>query len=525
MPDPPRQFVYFNCDGGLNLESSPFELNENEMQKAKNGLITRKGYEKRKGYAEYITDPITDALATATGIDNIYRFYSAYGTFTIAVGICPTDYKLCYHDGTSWTALVEDAGATLTHSSHVRFEVYRKRLFIYNGSEFWYWDGTGNAYACEFYGATDPINYLTTIIPKAMAIADDRIMVVPADDDEVVWYTDANGWDSVATTELKFGVDSDLPLPERTNNLNGIINLVNYGLNDDLLAKRENDIWILAGVGPTDYQWIKLDEGGGNVAAEGVVAVQEVARPNEPTRESYLLSVGNGKIFMVQGGACDSVSAPVRKRLRNKGLSGAVAVYDGDNEIVLISVNNTTLVWDCSKLVWASEWDINFDCAFRCTAHSDYNAVLFGWKTSVYVWQLNSGTDDNGDNILFWFQSKAFTFLESAETKEVRHFQVLCDTKEDTPCSMTIYVDETTVSSAVDIDVKRKTGGNTKWGVKKWGTFKWGGRKKRMATVSLSDGLKGNSFSYKISSNDTNDLTIYQVGVEVGLESLRRKYN
>lgn len=493
-------YLYINrFDGGINKNDSPLQIADNELRTAKNAVLTTRGaIAKRKGYKK-------DISATAgTAIDNIYRYYFSNQKQTIVATRAAGNFNKIYKRGSSsWTEIT--GGSNLLKGRDVNFSVYRDTLFIYDGAVWQYYTGSGNKADVGFDGAG------LTLTPKLMEISDNRIFVVDSTSTEsnTLYYSAYNGWTASVPSDLDFGTNDNLYIPERISDSRGIVQIKSYGLNDELLVFRENDIWALSGVSSDDYQLLKVTGNAGCVAKNGIAE----------TDYGSLVFPGVDQIYELNGSELTPIGNQIIPLIKGVDLKKATSVYDPRIQSVIIGYPQGTLVWNTRSRAWTT-WDIPFKKLIRYTASSDYGKIVFCLSGDNHLYEWNQTNQDDSSTIDFEMETKIFDYNQFAENKTIRGLKTTCDTYTLSPFSYEIRINDgtDTLSGNMTID---KTG--SLYGKAYFDQDKWYGGSLSVAGTGLEDSYRGNMFSVKITASHSNDLTIYNMAVESRFTGRRRE--
>jgi len=515
------KYKYFNSfAGGLDVASSPLELADNQMQIALNGYLTRKGaFRKRSGYKKDIAAAIgTDVV----GVVNVFRYYTGSSSYTMIAAQTASKIRIFYQDGAAYTELT--GGADFVWGTDIQFVAYQDYLFICDGTNFQYWDGSAaNKADCVF--STDT-GYIASLTPRLLTVVDDRLFVVDSSNDDVIYFSDFGAWNTDPGTDLLFKDVNTLPIPERNSDLKGIRSWTMYGNNDELMIKRENGLWTMLGKDEDDYVLVKMSDEAGGVSAYGYRA----------SDYGTIVFVGNDMIYEISDTAFPPIGTPIKPLIAGKDLTRSWCVYDKAHELILISCGDVTLCWNLVTRSW-TEMDINFTCACRYTASEDHNKVVFGFNDSPYLWHYSGVADaadadgTGGNDIKRRLKTKLVDLYEFGVTKFLRGVKTMSDSETATPFEMTVFVNDHIKPPRTDTHTVTVTYYGKLWGVDDaseddhdmiWDDDEWAGDEVSLSSTVLGDNLTANHFDVLIESEDKLESTIYGIGVEYTELATRR---
>jgi len=508
LSESPYDYIYIeSLAGGVNKNDSPLEIRDDQMQLCLNGILRKRGaVKKRAGYAKEISRSIADDVAGVIGIDNVTRYYYGANSIYVVAALTAAETKIVYWDGTNWIELT--GGTVFDNGSAVQFLQYRENLLMYNGNQFEYTDvtlmATDNKDDCGFTGGTGYIS----VDPKVMEVCDDRLFAVDNTNNNTLYYSEVDGYTTNPGTDLNFKTNDNLPIPWQTADGAGINGLKRDGITDELLIGRDSDLAVLLGVDASDYRLMQIHGVAGFVSPRGMIE----------TEDGDLIFVGNNQIWEKSGGRITPIGTPEKPEFDGVNMDNATCIYDAVNACVIIGHRNGTLVWNVVRDIdqpplrsW-TEWDIPFTCGLRLPANSDSNKIVFGFRDSPYLWEMNSGKSDNGENILFRLQTKTIDLSRFAEKKKVHSTKVLTTADIAQPYDVTIVLNDGVKFDAQKVNVQLV--GMT-WDEDDWDDALWAGEGLVQGTaLHGADLIKFNEFSVVVESDDQNDLTVFKIAVE-----------
>jgi hypothetical protein len=400
---------------------------------------------------------------------------------------------------------VEITGTDITRSGNVRFTDYMGNLYLYDGDVFQYYRGSGTVRADVVY-ADDS----REVKPRLMAVSDDRLFVVDSRYLDQIFYSEYGS----SPLEMDIKTDNWLPLPERTNDQSGITAMISFSPNDELLVTAENQVYALLGVGPLDYQFIKVSSNAGCVGPDAICA----------TPYGQVVMAGVNNIFLFEGGTITSIATnKIIDKLRGLNLRQAKAWYSPKIDSVVISTYKECFVWNCATRGWTT-WD-SLEVAHAALFGSavDGGTVVF-CKGDPYLYEMGIGRDDDGEDFDMVVETKAFDFEVFAEEKQLRSVKVATDTFSLAPCSVEIICDDGVYELLQNVEIKKKV---TLWSST---TAKVGQSNVRYVGSTLSFGAlsadtqsRGNTLAVRVTSRGDSPLTIYGIALELAQQKRRRE--
>lgn len=507
------EYTFINdLSGGINSVDSPVAIADNQYRKAMNFYVSKTGaLTKRKGYDFYNTSSIN---SSTTAIYGLYRFYQGgIDAHTIAIGNYGVNDKVLRQTSSSvYTWITSPTSGAWLSNAGIQINDYRDMMFAYckDGSKFCYWNGD------KTVGFKD-VGFISTgvvVQPRLMCISDDRVFVVDARYKDEVFYTTYDGWLGLEPTEMNFETNASVVIPERSNNMSGITALFNFGMNDEMLVCRENDVYALYGVGTADYTLKKVSDVCGCINQKSICA----------TEYGSIVFVGVDNVYEMvvtdaDNNSINPIGDAIRDKISNVQTSKCCCAYYPAIESVLVGTTNGTLVYNCRSKAW-TEWDIPISNMLYMHYSLDSKTFIFTKYDVGYVWNLFATTTDNTANVSFDWESKIYDGKEFAEYKKFRSVKFLTDTNMIMPFTSTFKVDDGMYEIVENVAIKKAV---SLWGSAKFGTGKWAGGTLSILEQNLDDRCTGNFFAIKITGSNANQFTIYSIGAEETVKERRRE--
>jgi hypothetical protein len=362
--------------GGLSKSTSRFALEPNQVREAMNVLIEPdKALTKRKGYSKY---------TTTTGIGNLTRCYHFYATgsvsSTLVASNATTATKIYKQSSTTLSEIT--GGSTFSPSATVDIYGFRDYALFFDGTS---WDYSSSALstraACGF-----KTGGLSALTPDFMVDSDTRLFVRVPSAPNTLYYTDFDGWDAgMSPAEWDFPSTNFVAIPDYAPDRNGITTAVSVGTEDSLLVFRDNDMWILRGVG-SDYSFEKVASPTGCVAKHGAVV----------TAEGNVIFIGSENVYEYDNRRVNIIGRDLSDSISGKNLRNAWMVYDPDKDVVIWGTEDFTYVWHCSTRSW-TELSIIAKDACRLSAAQDYNTIRFIRSDKPHVYTMFDGQVDDSN--------------------------------------------------------------------------------------------------------------------------------
>jgi hypothetical protein len=512
MADSGTDFDYKEIDdfgGGVNSYDSPSRILDNQVQRANNMYLSRMGaLTKRDGYSKYVTGV---AGSTTNSIFCLKRFYhGGVNKKTVISMRSGTIEKIMYASGASWIEVT--SGSTFLSDGGTRFCDYRDYLFILNGVSFDYWDGATATKAAVGFTSGG-----VTLTPNIMAIHNDRIFIVDkSKNKDELYYSEYDGWTAgAAPTNLWFLTNSNIPIPMRSNDSQGITALYEYPNGGQLIVFRENDVYALTGTSSSDYKLDFVFGGGGALNQESVCC----------TDYGSMIFVGYGNVYeMAATDSTDNQVTPIGDQIKDKlkGInpkSTRIAYYP-EIESILLCLPDGVQVWNARSRGWTPWEGLDISNIVCMSASSDYKKIIFTRYSDGYVYQLWDVHDDDGDDIDFNIETKIYATSQFADFKKFRSVKLSVSSYLEKPCLITFKTDGGAYSTSGTPQVSRNL---DKYNQKKWMHTKWAGSSLTTETLILDDNCAGNYYSVKISGSNKKKFILYGIAVEAIVKERRRE--
>ncbi|MCP4527524.1 MAG: hypothetical protein GY833_16645 [Aestuariibacter sp.] len=494
--------------GGMRLDKSPVLLADNEVRQALNCFLDERGAVEARGGFE---KDVASYISGATYVDNMIRFDYGGGSVTVISVFTTTYVKLFEFDGTTFTEIT--GGTALATGAHVEFAVYGDWLLICNGSQFQYWDGSGVKANCGYKVGS------TSVVPRLMAVSDGALFAVSNTSSErfTVQFTAVGLYDT-DPSDMNFVANYNFDVVNKPSDSTGITSLFQYGDEDNLLVATGNTMHRLLGEDNTDYTLQQISRVAGVTSPRGICE----------TPYGVVCFVGNEQIYAYDGSRIFPIGDAVKTRLLKRDMSNMTAFYHAKRESVVFGYRTGSLVWHVrsglksaytTKMSWDiggwTELDISMAAAVRYEKASDYNKVVFCDYGTPYVYEFDTGLDDDGSDIEFVLDLKTYTFGEFMRSKECRQVWVLCDTVIEEPVTVTI-----SRVSAFDGNDEKSASGRVKlygarYGYARYGYNVYAGSGSVVAIADHGDNMIGHTFSVVVSKTDSKALKIYGVGLRM----------
>ncbi len=489
-----------DLSGGLQLGKSPILLEPNEVLALLNTVLDERGAaKKRKGYAKDSANSIDSAVI---GVDAILRVNFEAGATTVVVGLTAGDTKLFSYDGTTFTEIT--GGSALSSSNRVRLLEFNGYLLIYNGSVFQAWSGSG--------AKADVVQSDVNVIPEILATSDGKLFATDSSigTNRIVYFSIVSGWTTDPFTDMTFTATHNIDIPSLTTGPNGVVSLFQYGDEDNLLIQSEIATYRLQGEDNTDYTMQQISRVAGAVSPDGIAE----------TKEGAVVWVGVNQIYALFRNSITPIGDAVSPVFNGVDMTDCDAIYHPDLNSVLFQYRDGVLVWNAVTQNLAggwSIWDVPMYVATRYSGSNDFNKTVFCKRDSNFVYEINTGTDDDGANISWSLITREIDFGSFMRSSDHRQIWILCETDQDEPMTVSVAVSSkydgiksTDDTTAVVIH----TGAD--WDSFDWddGTL-WVETMTKIAVADIKSGMVGQLYKISLSSIDTNDLKILGIGTHV----------
>lgn len=500
------KMIVRDLSGGMNSMDKPVIIRENQGRLIKNGYVEVSGAVRpRLGYSKDVS------VSAGGNIRNGIRYYMpGYQKKTVVV-VKSGNYNILKYkaSSSSWTTIT--GGTDMLSGRDVELFVVRGVLFAYDGVTCKYWTGSGTAADIGFIGGS------TVVVPWIMTMADHRLFVVESTDPNTVLVSRTDGWGSGTTpTDLSFGATDFFKIPQLTNSYYGIRGMLTLA-NGELLIARERDCWLLTGSGPTNYDFSKKSGEVGTVSRWGMVETEYgnvILVGSDQIYEIYITDEGIAKHI--------PIGQPIKNLLNAANMEKSFAFYDPRIESVCIGYQNGTLVWNVRHRAW-SVWDYSVYRAYRCFAPIDRNDIIFCMSGSEYLYKNQTGYDDDGTDYEFEYESQYYDMGDFTATKAVRGLKILSEAPRDTICDYKILTNGGVTS------IKSGTLYNnlnvSKYDADKWDKGRWVGDVITVGTDSADDETIGNHFSFRITTSDIKNFSLFGLAFQHKIVSDWRRGN
>lgn len=365
------EFVGFN-----QFKHSQF-LNPGETQSAQNMDIRDGNLSVCSGYSKYIATPLT------SGIKTLMAFYknNTDGTVTSYL-IAATSTTLYYWNGSSWVTL--KTGLTSGYFDYINYQKDSTDLIIMtNGNEaVLKWDGTTIA---NLGGTPPKFQSITLHYERVWGTG------IKTNPNQVDYSKDLNPEDWTQTTNT--GGLMELPTWD------GGTCIAIESIFDNIVVFKTKHIFRIYGTYPGEYQNKNVFTSVGAIARRSIV--------NATTVAFFLSSDG---IYAYNGTQTQLISSPIKDIITtmNSNYSDKACGVFYDNKYILAiptgnsTVNNTIIEYDTLKQSFNVKKGINVNDFI------EYKDKLLFCNDDLitgnsYVYEYNSGTNFNGNNITaFW---------------------------------------------------------------------------------------------------------------------------
>lgn len=491
--------------GGLRLDKSPILLTENEVLALLNATLDERGAaKKRKGYNKASANSID---STVIGVDSMLRVNFEAGAKTVVVGLTAGDTKLFDFDGTNFTEIT--GGSALSASFRVRLLEYNGYLLIYNSSVFQAWSGSG--------AKADVVQSDVNVVPEVLAVSDGKLFATDSSllTNRVVYFSIVAGWATDPFTDMTFTAGHSLDIPSRVVGPNGIVSLFQYGDGDNLLIQSETATYRLLGEGALEYYMEQISRVAGAVSPDGIAE----------TKDGAVVWVGVNQVYALFRNAITAIGDAVSPLFSGVDMTDCDAIYHPDLNSVLFQYRDGVLVWNAVTQNIAggwSIWDVPMYVATRYSGSTDFNKMVFCKRDSNFVYEINTGTDDDGADIDFSLITREIDFERFMAATDHRQVWVLCETDQDEPMTVSVAVsskDDGITSTPDTVAIAKHTGAD--WDDFDWddGTL-WVETMTKIAVADIKSGMVGQLYKISLNSSDKHDLKILGIGTQV--KSLNR---
>lgn len=435
-----KEFKLFKAeklDGGLVTRVPAHSLLAHQSPDAQNFDPSEVGaVKKRKGYIKF-TSP-AKAVPTGTFVSGLYGAATSGGTAYILA-----TEGTALHDITAGNWSTTITGATITVDTMVRMFMFNDVFVICNpGGGPYKWTGSG---AAASLGGSPPANARGGGVHRSRA-----------------WlYTNTSvlSYSALSTPEDWTSTDNAGSITINKGDgfiINGFVSGGDFALISKIAPSsggKEGALYALFGSSPFDFN-IK------RIASIGAVGQEAMLQ-----YDNMIFVATHRGIYAINGrnfARIDDPIAPTYEAIPNKGTI-ALGKYGKHIHVAYPasgSANNREFIYDVERGVWG----LNSGKAPRLYANHPDGRLLFGTSGStILVWEDESGNNDDGSNINFYWTTPEFAFSNPAITRRLNgaHFQV--SNSVTTTLALEHYVNGTaqtwaqTMSTSTDFPVRRYT--------------------------------------------------------------------
>lgn len=241
-----------------------------------------------------------------------------------------------------------------------------------------------------------------------------------------------------------------------------------YSLNDTLYIFQRRAIWGLYGTSPGDFQLRNITNEIGCVSKKTLVEY-----------DNYLIFLSNdGDVYFFDGSNLKNISdGLVKNSIRDwANKTNAVATL-WDNKYVIAytptgqTTNTEALYYDLVRQRWGKFTNMHAGVFSTWGGGNDTNQLYFGSSNqgSLYLW--NSGTNDDGYEVPFLYDTASIGFGAQTNDKIAKKFYLQLLTQGDYNLTVTQLTDISATETAVDISL---AGGTLSlWDVAEWDVDVW----------------------------------------------------
>ena len=371
-------------DGGLNDQFSNEMVADNQATRILNfDLTTRGSLKTRNG----CTKMNTSAMAvSASPVRGLFRHYRASGTGTWFAACSGKIYRNA--------ALSSSLSGTFTVNADFDFLAYKDYLLAWNGVD-----------APIKHLPSGGLSAISAWIPAGAAqsiddaiVWQDRIWIVPTNSAYIVRHTSAvGGLDGFAAADYLAVGRKDGGSIKKQAILDG-----------NLVLMKDTGIYVLAGTHPDNYQLDRISRNGciskGSVAVgdNGIIYLSHDGVRYFDGGQSHLLSETD-EYFVDIVGAMNAA----RKSKTTGAYFDRKYLLAYDDVSTTTSINNYVYVYNFMTNSW-TKYDIKANVFAQVTGANESKGLYFGHSVSGYVYQLFSGTTDDGTAIPASYKTKAY---------------------------------------------------------------------------------------------------------------------
>lgn len=476
---------YMDFSGGLNVDSAPDNLADNELETAQNvNLSDRGGFTKRKGIAAL------NSTSYGFQIEQVFEWLRKDGTAQL---MCVGNDDLYEIDNDGILTKVQDLAS---NTRKVFWFSFRDSLYFGDGVNYYVYNGT----TCSVVSAASGAD-LTAVKRCTMAIwhaKSNRFMFCGDSQNKLaLYYSEPNEPNNVKAVSVLYP----------THMMGEITSIREFG--DSVLVQYKYGARFWRGIDPTsDVVWeeIPLKQGAMNDGGVSLTpnSLTFPARGGLYAISPTLLSMpasfqaSEGIITNLAENKVSSIIRNISNPLYVRG------IYDPQNERFMLAYsetsttrNDTVLVfdWELQAFTIYTGWDVNDWCL---RANGD---IVFA--SNEYVYKIGQGYSDNGVPINCVVETKRYNLGFPANRKV--NFKAYGHFKPGGNQQSTVDVQISSEDGSVSYS-NINLNDSFVWG-QNWGGL-WGSDK--ILIKQMKAKLKGNRFQIKFTNNiDEETLTVY----------------
>ncbi len=471
-----------NLSGGLNLRADDSLLQANEGTEVLNFQFNTDGsLTKRSGSTKYNPTSIAPSR-----VHSLYRFYkSTTGFKEMLCIVSSTLYK--GNDGLgTWTSV-----GSVGSSDPATFSTWKEKVYIANGSSnVWSYSGS----TLLPVPASPPVKYIVFRKDRlygAGSPSEPNRLYFTDTGDPSIWNTSSNYIDIREN-------DGDV--------ITGILPLQDY-----LVIYKRNSIWLLSGTANSSFFLTQVSSSIGCNASKSLVAYENV---------HYFLD--NTGVYQFNSSQLLNISEKVQPEIdsipKNSFANAVGVIYkrqyllsytkEGEN------YNNTILILDLRLLAWALWSNLNISSFTLWDGGDDELEIFAGDSSAGFVWQLDSGDDDDGSDIAVRFVSK-YSDLDGNPLghKQARYVHIVTSLAAVSP-TLILSIDWGSESQSVQFDINNNI---SLWDSGSWDQGLWVGagvnKTQRPLVTSDKQSVRGQAFSLTIQETSSKNWKLLGYGI------------
>lgn len=469
--------IYINdYSGGLNTRDAKHKILDNQATALENFVVSSDGnLVKRKGSTKYNSSAIS-----SHPVHSLFRYYKSASSFQEMLSVAnSTLYK--GNDGTGvWTSI-----AGITVNDHMDFTTWEDICYMFNGTDKKQYDGTTLS---NIAGSPPAARY--AILHK------DRLYVAGIDaEPNRLYFCDTN--DATTWNASDFiRIDSD-----DGDKITGLSVLLGA-----IIIFKQNSIFVLQGTDSTTFNLKRM------VNYTGCIAPRTIA-----SYGNWIYYVGNDGIYRFNGNQSQQISGfikPDADAMDKTYIENAVSVIS-DNKYWVShttngdTTNKTVLVFDIISSSWTKFTGLEIASLAIWNSSPD-NWEIYGGSSAAdgFVYKMNDGTDDLGNDISCSFESKNFDIDVPELFKQIKQI-ILLAKPFATVVTFTILGDNSRVTRRIDIDI---TGSLSLWDTALWDVDNWSSADIEVHHIETQE-FDARSFRIKIEESSSVGLEITGSGI------------